>query len=312
MSAVLEAHELGRWYGQVVGLNELTVAVEPGISGLVGPNGAGKSTFLKLIAGEIRPSRGHLTVLGEEPFANRALYRRLGFCPQQDALYDDMSGFAIVRMLLRLSGYGAGEARRRAEAALTRTGLAATMHRPAGGYSKGMRQRVKLAQAIAHDPELLILDEPLTGLDPIGRHEVFSLLRELAGEGMSILLSSHVLHEIETLTQDILLLHRGRLLAQGSVAEVRSLLNRHPRRVELRAARPRELAQALLGCEEVVAVQLAGEDGLRLETRDVGAFYAELTALAAGAAQSDGRGFGISALESADASLEAVFDYLVS
>ncbi len=307
MTAVLEARELGRWYGQVVGLNELTVTLEGGVTGLVGPNGAGKSTLLKLIAGEIRPSRGALIVLGLDPFANRALYRRLGFCPQQDALYDDMSAVAMVRLLLRLGGFGRAEARGRAERALERVGLAAAdTRRPAGGYSKGMRQRVKLAQAIAHDPELLVLDEPLTGLDPIGRHELLALLRDLGASGMHVLLSSHVLHEIESLTQDILLLHRGRLLAQGSVPEVRRLLSRHPRRVELRADNARGLARALVACEEVTSVRL-GEDGLvSLETRDLDAFQRQLTGIVAAG------GFGVRALESVDASLEAVFDYLVA
>jgi ABC-2 type transport system ATP-binding protein len=324
--AQLVARELGRYYGQVMGLNELTTEVGPGITGLVGPNGAGKSTLLKLIAGEIRPSRGTIRVLGLDPFANRAFYRHLGFCPQQDALYEDLSAFEIVRLFLRLSGYGRREAARRAGQALERLGLADDMRRKVGGYSKGMRQRVRIAQAIAHDPELLVLDEPMTGLDPLGRRDVRELLRELGAGGTSVLLSSHVLHEVEDLTQEILLLHRGRLLARGNLGDVRALLSKHPRRVELVARRPRELARELIACEEVLSIRLdpldstsngaAAADGapsqgrapgglLALETSDVGAFYRRLTALAAG------ERFGISDLKSGDASLEAVFDYLV-
>jgi len=215
MSTVVEAVDLGRWYGQVVGLNELSVRIEGGITGLLGPNGAGKSTFLKLIAGELKPSRGTVRVFGENPFANSRLYRRMGVCPQQDALYRRMSGFEMVRFLLRLSGYSRREAARRAREALVRLDLEQDMNRRTSGYSKGMRQRVKLAQAIAHDPEVLILDEPLGGLDPGGRRRVIGLLKELSEKGMDILVSSHVLHEIEILTSNILLIHRGRLLAQG-------------------------------------------------------------------------------------------------
>jgi ABC-2 type transport system ATP-binding protein len=306
VSAVIETRELGRWYGQVVGLNELSTTIEGGITGLVGPNGAGKSTLLKLIVGEIRPSRGSIRVLGQAPFANRALYRRLGFSPQQDALYDAMTGREMVRFLMRLAGFGRREAERRARAALERVRLDKAMDRPVRTYSKGMRQRVRVAQAIAHEPELLVLDEPLTGLDPIGRRDLLELLRELGRAGTHVLISSHVLHEVEDLTHEILLVHRGRLLAKGDIREVRALLGQHPRRVELVARRPRELAGALVRFEEVVSVRLDGADGrVAVETRSPERFFERLTPLAAQGA------FGLSGLESVDASLEAVFDYLV-
>ncbi|MEZ6004201.1 MAG: ABC transporter ATP-binding protein [Planctomycetota bacterium] len=199
MSApVIEASSLGRWYGEVIGLSDLEVSFEPGITGLLGPNGAGKSTFMRLVVGELKPSRGSLRVLGHVPFANRELYPRLGFAPQQDALYDEMSGLGFVRHLLRLSGYSRSEATRLATRAMERVDLADAMHRPCKGYSKGMRQRTRLAQAIAHDPDLLVLDEPLTGLDPVARRQAIDLFRELADEGKSLVLSSHVLHEVES------------------------------------------------------------------------------------------------------------------
>ncbi len=307
MSAVVEAKELGRYYGQVVGLNEVSFEIGPGVTGLVGPNGAGKSTFLKLVVGEIRPTRGAVSVLGETPFANRRLFRRLGFCPQQDALYDSMTGFEFVRYLARLSGLGAAESKARAERALERVRLGDAMHRRTGGYSKGMRQRAKVAQAIAHEPELLVLDEPLNGLDPIGRSEMLDLLRELGAEGAHVLLSSHVLHEVEELTREIVLIHRGRLLAKGPVPEVRALLTRFPRKVEIQARDARRLAERLVGWEGVRAVRLdEGGERLSVETDDSEAFHRRLTAAASGG------GFGISGLESGDASLEAIFDYLVA
>ena len=307
MSAVVEAVDLGRWYGQVVGLNELSVRIEGGITGLLGPNGAGKSTLLKLIAGELKPSRGTIRVLGENPFANPRLYRRMGFCPQQDALYRRMSGLEMVQFLLRLSGYSRREATRRAREALVRLDLEQDMNRRTSGYSKGMRRRVKLAQAIAHDPELLVLDEPLGGLDPGGRRDVIGLLKELAEGGVDVLVSSHVLHEIESLTSDILLIHRGRPLAQGTIADVRSLLSEHPQRVELSARDFRGLARALIGFEDVLTVGIDEAEGrLFVETRGIERFNRRLTQLAA-----DGQ-YGIRSFECVDASLEAIFDYLVT
>lgn len=306
MSAVIAARQLGRWYGQVVGLNDLSVTIGPGITGLIGPNGAGKSTFMKLMVGEIRPSRGSVQVLGEAPFANISLYRRLGFCPQQDALYDHMRGREFVSTLVRLSGFSAREADERAVRAMERVHLADAMDRRIRGYSKGMRQRTKLAQAIAHDPELLVVDEPLTGLDPVVRRQILGLFRELGEAGVNILVSSHVLHEVQSLTQHIVLVHRGRLLAQGSVSEVRTLLSRHPRRVQVRAREPRKVAESCIRLDHVGAVRLDRDgESVSIETNDVARLYRDLPGIAAATRP------GIRSMQSSDADLEAVFDYLV-
>ena len=306
MSAVVEAKELGRWYGEVVGLGDLSVSIEPGITGLVGPNGAGKSTFMKLMVGELRPHRGSISVLGHRPFGSRPLYRRLGFCPQQDALYEHQTGRAFVRDIMRLAGFGRREADQRARSAMERVGLSDAMDRKVSDYSKGMRQRTRLAQAVAHDPEIIVADEPLTGLDPIARRQTLELFRELASDGKSVILSSHVLHEVESLTDTMVLIHRGRLLAQGSVREVRRLINKHPSRVHVKARDPRRLASRLLDEPHVTAVTLGadGED-LLVETQDVGIFHRRFGAVAG---EADA---GVRSLVSDDASLEAVFDYLV-
>jgi len=306
MTAVIRAKGLGRWYGEVIGLNDLNVEIPAGITGLVGPNGAGKSTFMKLLVGEMRPSSGALQVLGLEPFANLELYRQLGFCPQQDALYDHMSGLQFVTYCMRLGGMNFTDAKNAATRAMQRVHLEGAMQRPVRGYSKGMRQRTKLAQAFAHKPKLIIADEPLTGLDPVARHQVQELYRELGESGTSLLISSHVLHEVQSLTPRIVLIHRGRLLAQGPVGEVRQLLSRHPRKVHLTARDPRGLARALLELPHVHSATL-DEDagGLHIETRDVQAFHSELPALASRTR------CGIEGLESSDANLDAVFDYLV-
>lgn len=307
MTPLLVATDLARYYGPVVGLNDLSLSLQGGVIGLLGPNGAGKSTLLKLIAGEIRPSRGTIRVLGFDPFANREYFTFLGFCPQQDALYGEMSGWELVNFLLRLSGFSKSAAADRAELAIERVNMTTSMHRRTREYSKGMRQRIKLAQAIAHGPRFLVVDEPMTGLDPLARREMIDLLRALAREGVDILISSHVLHEIETLTSDVLLLHRGRLLAKGPVPEIRKLLSRHPRKIELRARDARRLARVLIELPVVSAVRLSPDGtGLSLETSDVERLFTDLPRIAAEARA------GIQSLEATDAGLEAVFDYLVA
>lgn len=304
--SLLVAEDLARGYGQVAGLTDLSVTIGPGVTGLIGPNGAGKSTFLKLIVGELKPTRGSLRVLGEAPFGNRELYRRIGFAPQQDAFYEHLDAVGMVRLLLRLAGYSRREATERATSALDRVRLIDGRERPIKTYSKGMRQRVKLAQAIAHDPELLVLDEPLTGLDPLGRRDVLRLLQGLADEGRTIVVSSHVLHEVESLTQEILLIHRGRLLAQGRVREVRKLLDQYPSRVAIRARRARDLGRVLMGFDEVRACRLGQvDDSLELETVDLDRFLNRMAGVCAS------EPFGVSMMKSMDESLEAVFDYLV-
>ena len=306
MSAPIVAQDVGRWYGQVVGLNELSVEIGTGITGLLGPNGAGKTTFLRLVAGELKPSRGAISVLGEDPFANRDLFRRIGFCPQQDALYEDLTALEFVTFLSRLHGLTAQDAKVQSQRALERVGLSDAQNRPLHGLSKGMRQRTRIAQSFAHAPELLILDEPLTGLDPLVRLEMLDLFRELSDGGCSIVLSSHVLHEVSALTESIALVHRGRLLARGTVPEIRTLLHRHPRQVEIRARDTRSLASELVKMEVVSSVRFGKEQHLSVETSDVDRFFRELTPLAARTKP------GIQELESVDAGLEAVFDYLVN
>jgi ABC-2 type transport system ATP-binding protein len=307
LSAVIVARDLSRWYGPVVGLVDVSVSLEGGILGLLGPNGAGKSTFQKLVAGEIRPSRGSIEVLGRDPFANRAHFADIGFCPQQDAMYGEMSGLEFVAFLARLSGFSAREARARAARALERVGLSDAMSRRTREYSRGMRQRTKIAQAIVHDPKLVIADEPLAGLDPVARRSVIDVFLQLAREGVHFLVSSHVLHEVESLTREIVLLHRGRVLAQGRIEEIRALLSRHPRRVEVRARDGRKLARAVLDLAGVRSIRLS-EDGTQLgiETADLEGFLDGFGAVARAARA------GVTSLETPDAGLEAVFDYLVA
>jgi len=217
VDAVVSSEHLSKWYGQVIGLNDVTVAVPSGITGLLGPNGAGKSTFMKLITGQLKPSKGGVTVLGEPIWGNPSAYFRIGFCPEQDRFYERMTGREWVTALVGLNGITDAAAKDMAARALETVGLTDVADKKIAAYSKGMRQRVKLAQALAHDPELLILDEPLSGMDPLVRRKTIRMIKDWGRAGKSIIVSSHILHEIESMTSNILLINQGRILAEGNV-----------------------------------------------------------------------------------------------
>ena len=302
---VVATDRLSKWYGQVIGLNDISVQVGTGITGLLGPNGAGKSTFLKLITGQLKPSKGDVEVLGEPIWDNPTLFFRLGFCPEQDAFYERMTGLEWVTALVRLNGLSEARAAEAAGSALDTVGLLDAADRKIGAYSKGMRQRVKLAQAIVHDPELLVLDEPLAGMDPIARRKVIRLVKDWAAQGKSIVVSSHILHEIEAMTATILLMHNGRILAEGNIHTIRDLIDEHPHKVRIRAGDPRGLARGLIGYDDVISLQFE-DAAVVLETRRPDAFYGRLTEVAATGALGE-----IHEVTSPDDNLQAVFDYLV-
>ena len=302
---IITADHLSKWYGQVIGLNDVTIDLPPGITGLLGPNGAGKSTFLKLIAGQLKPSRGRVRVFGESVWGNPAVYFRIGFCPEQDAFYDRMTGQEWVVALLMLNGLDSQDVVSRAANAIEVVGLTDAAEKKIGAYSRGMRQRIKLAQAIAHEPDLLILDEPLAGLDPLARRRTIRLIRDWAREGRSVLVSSHILHEIEAMTSNILLIHNGRILAEGNVHQIRELIDEHPHSVYVRAADPRALAQRFLAEDDVRSLKFE-DDAVIVETSKPDAFYTRLTALAASGDLGEVR-----EVTSPDDNLQAVFQYLV-
>ena len=303
--AVIDAQQVSKWYGQVIGLNDVTVAVPRGITGLLGPNGAGKSTFMKLVTGQLKPSKGRVTVFGEPIWGNPALFFRIGFCPEQDAFYDRMTGLEWVTALVRLNGLDDGAARTAASVALQRVDLLDAANKKIGAYSKGMRQRVKLAQAIVHDPELLILDEPLGGMDPIARRKTIRLVKDWARAGKSILVSSHILHEVEAMTSNILLINNGRIIADGNVHQIRDLIDEHPHTVHIRAADPRALARRFLADDDVLSLRFE-EGAVVVQTARPDAFYGRLTDLAA-----SGELGTVDEVTSPDDNLQAVFQYLV-
>jgi ABC-2 type transport system ATP-binding protein len=302
---IVAAAHVSKWYGQVIGLNDVSVEVGPGITGLLGPNGAGKSTFMKLITGQLQPNKGSMKILGEPIWGNPDLFFRIGFCPEQDAFYDRMTGLEWVSALVRLNGYTEKAAAEAAHRALESVDLLDAANKKIGAYSKGMRQRVKLAQAIVHDPELLILDEPLSGMDPIGRRRTMKMIREWAKQGKSVIVSSHILHEVESITPNILLISQGRILAEGNVHQIRDMIDEHPHTVYIKAADPRGLAREFLSHADVLSLRF--EPGaVVVETGKPDEFYGALTDLVASG------GYGaVEEVTSPDDNLQAVFKYLV-
>jgi ABC-2 type transport system ATP-binding protein len=300
------AEHLSRWYGNVLGLSDVNLEIGPGITGLLGPNGAGKSTLLKLITGQIRPSLGRVTIDGQPVRGRAELFSRLGYCPEQDAFFDGFTGWQFLYWLLRLHHFTEKKAAERTEEMLRLVELEADAHRPIRSYSRGMRQRLKLAQALAHEPEILILDEPLNGLDPLGKRKMIRLIRDFGQEGRLVLVSSHILPEIEALTRQIILIHQGKVFAQGDIHEIRDLIERHPHVVSVRTRDSRRLAAWLIQQPYVVKAYFGeNDDNLFVETRDRDKFFHFLLELVA-----EGR-IEIEEITSPDDNLQAVFDYLI-
>jgi len=297
---------VSRWYGQVLGVAQVDLEIDGGVVGLLGPNGAGKSTLMKLACGELRPSDGAVRVFGEDPFANPRVAARLGLAPEGDNFYPRTRGLDFVTYLLRLHGFEAPGARELAERALGEVGLAEVAGRPISTYSKGMRQRLKLAQAVAHQPDLLILDEPLSGLDPVGRRQVIDRIRREGERGATVLVSSHILHEVELMTRQVVLMSQGRVLATGNVQEIRRLIDAHPHRIRMETKMPRALAARLLDFAGIRSVSFSEERGEVLaETSEPDRFYRELTGVVVK------ERLEVTELESPDDNLESVFHYLV-
>tara|TARA_A100001037_G_C15062407_1_gene595421 strand:- start:299 stop:1225 length:927 start_codon:yes stop_codon:yes gene_type:complete len=306
---VVQATELSRWYGIVMGLNNISFIIPNGLTGLVGPNGAGKSTLIKIITGQIQPSSGVLEVFGERPWNNPVLLRQIGYCPEDDAMPDDLSPLPWLESLGLISGLPRDEVSDRCVSLLRRVKLGeAHWSKRIGEYSKGMRQRVKLAQALLHDPRLLVLDEPMNGLDPMGRQDMQEILKELARDGASILISSHILPELEALCPNILILNWGRVLASGSQAELRSQLQGGQERYYLRCGDPARMARVLFADGLLNGFQLDEEQpgGLSLRLREPEAFHDRLPSLL------EEHQLTLHELRSQDRSLQNIFDRITT
>ena len=300
---IVHADHVSKWYGHVLGVSDISWTLGGGVVGLLGPNGAGKSTLMKMMAGLLRPSRGTIAVLGGVPFDDPAVRRRIGYSPEHESTYDELTARELVTALAELAGVPRAEAGRAAVRALEAMGLTDAMNRRVRGFSKGMRQRTKLAATLAHDPDLLILDEPLTGVDPVARIDIIERIKKLAAGGKTVVVSSHVLYEIESLTEDIVVIYRGQVLAEGNIYEIRKLIDRHPHRIRVECDRPREIAAAIAGAEHVVRLVMERR-ALVVETRDPDRCYDDLAAAIVE------RGLELRAMTSPDNNLGAVFEYL--
>ena len=308
MNAIIEGRELSRWYGIVMGLNHVSFEVRPGLTGLVGPNGAGKSTLIQLVTGQLRPSSGTLTVLGESPWNNPRLLARIGYCPEGEAVHADLRPVQWLQSLGQLSGFSAAAAAARAETTLDTVRLAREhWNRPLGQYSKGMRQRVKLAQALLHDPDLIVLDEPMNGLDPMARQEVAVILLGLARAGRSILISSHILSELEGLCRDFLILNWGRILASGTRTEIRADLRHWSEQLMVRCDAPEKLARVLFDAGMLLGFDLDPErQTLHLRVKQPETFYARWLELL------HASGVAVYEIRSESRSLKQIFEQVTS
>jgi ABC-2 type transport system ATP-binding protein len=302
---VAELRNVTKWYGAVIGINAVNFQLGPGITGLLGPNGAGKTTLIKLLTGQLHPSLGEVLVHGKSAWS-AAAKRHIGYCPDVDAVYEEMSGRQFVMTMARLHGMDRATAHDRSEAALADVGMSDRADRTLRGCSKGMRQRIKLAQSLVHHPDLLIVDEPLNGIDPVGRRELMDFFRRFRDRGKAVLVSSHILEEMDTLADQVIFMGRGRVLAMGTLAEIREMLAEHPQQVRIRSNRARELAEHLISWSLVRGIELPAENELTLQVHRPDDFFRHFASLIVD------RGIDLSSLETTDVSAGAIFDYVMS
>lgn len=304
--AAIEIHNLSKWYEMVLGVSDVTARIEPGVTGLLGPNGAGKSTLMKLLTGQIQADTGRAAIGGIPVWNRIALYEIVGFCPDMEKFYERLTGHEFLTYMARLHGMPKKRARETALEGMRRLGLEDAVHKRIGAYSKGMRQRLKFTQAILHEPQVLFLDEPLQGMDPIGRMQCVDMIREFGRLGKTVLVSSHILHEVEEMTNRILVLNHGQLLAEGEVHEIRELIEEQPRHVRIQTSKRRELSNILVSFPEVQTISFEEDpEELTVQTLSPDAFYQRLPALVLE------KNIPIAQIATLDDNLESVFEYLV-
>jgi ABC-2 type transport system ATP-binding protein len=297
---------VSRFYGEVLGINKVSLGIPPGITSLVGPNGSGKTTLMNLMTGLIRPTQGEIKVLGISPENPEKLCRIVGYCAQFDAFPKGISGYQFVYSYLRMYGLSDQDCEKRTRESLQMVGLLEAAPRPVAAYSKGMRQRVKLAQAIAHDPRVIVLDEPLNGLDPLARAEAIALFRQWGAEGRHVLVSSHILHEVDKISDQVILLSHGYVVAEGQIQGVRSEVKEQPMQILVRCDRPGLLASKLFLQDHVVEAKVAPDNkGLLLRTRDADGFYLLLNRVVLES------GLDVESVAPADDDVNSVYQYLI-
>ncbi len=297
---------VSKFYGEVLGVNRVSLDLAPGLTGLVGPNGSGKSTLMHLLTGLLRPTQGTISVLGVTPEEPETLFRDVGYCTQYDSFPAGVTGLGFLRHTMALRGADRAESDRRSWEVLETVGLTDAARRRIAGYSKGMRQRIKLAQAFCHRPRVLVLDEPLNGLDPMGRADTIRLFRELADEGRYVIVSSHILHEVDMISDNVVMIHGGTVVAEGSIRAVREEITSQPIQVLVRCDRPQEVAARAFGLDHVVEAKIVDDGGgVLIRTRNADDFFHALTRIILAT------GTVVEAVAPADETVGAVYDYLI-
>jgi ABC-2 type transport system ATP-binding protein len=297
--------DVSKFYGEILGVNRVNLSIPPGVTSLVGPNGSGKTTLMNLMTGLVRPSRGQIQVLGLSPSEPEKLFKILGYSTQFDSFPKGLTGFQFVSSYLRLAGSDAQTADQLTWRAIERVNLTEAASRNVGGYSKGMRQRIRLAQALCHNPEVLVLDEPLNGLDPLARAEMIALFRSAAAEGCYVILSSHILHEVDAISYQVIMLSNGYVVAEGPIHSVRDEIREHPAQILIRCDHPRELASKMMESEHTLEVRIHNDEhGLLIKTRDADRFYLMLNHIAL-------NGVDIESVAPADDDVNSVYEYLI-
>jgi ABC-2 type transport system ATP-binding protein len=302
---MIELDCVTKLYGTVIGVNEISLNLAPGTYGLLGPNGSGKTTLINLILGQLKPTMGSVKLFGENPWLRSRLLRNVGHCPALEISYPRVTSLQWVTYMVEMHGFGHSAAKKRASEALDKVKLSQVMNRPMTEYSLGMRQRAKLAQAIAHDPELLILDEPFNGLDPVGRFEMTEFLKQWGNEGKSLVLASHILHEVEAVNPSFLLIYGSRLMASGSPEEVRKILANSPNTLVIRSPQASKLASLLTAECSLASIKFRGADELEVETESASNVCKLLTNIVSE------HGVPIEEVTSTDESLKALFSTLM-
>ena len=304
--SVITFANVSRFYGEVLGINKVSLTIPPGVTSLVGPNGSGKTTLMNLMTGLIRPTQGEIKVLGIAPEHPEQLCKVVGYCAQFDSCPKGLTGYQFIYWFLRMHGLTAAECDRKTNAALERVSMTAAAGRPVGAYSKGMRQRVKLAQAIAHDPQVLVLDEPLNGLDPMARAESIALFREWGDQGRHVILSSHVLHDVDRISDRVILLSHGYVVAEGEIQGVRSEVKEQPMQILVRCDRPRDLAARLFSHDHLMEAKIQGDGrNLLVRTTDADRLYLLLNQVVLET------GLEIETVAPADDDVNSVYQYLI-
>ncbi|HMV51208.1 MAG TPA: ABC transporter ATP-binding protein [Blastocatellia bacterium] len=298
---------ISKFYGEILGVNRVNLTIAPGITSLVGPNGSGKTTLMNLMTGLIQPTQGRLSVLGMSPDNPQEMFRHVGYCGQFDSFPRGATGYEFIYSFLLVHGYPKKEAEARTWRAIERVDLVEAAHRKVAGYSKGMRQRIRLGQSIAHEPSVMILDEPLNGLDPMARADTTRLFRQLAQEGLHLIVSSHILHELDEMSDCVVLINNGYILAEGGIGGVREeMMEEHPMQIMIRCERPQEFAARVFSTDAVVEAQLhADKQGLFIKTRNADSFYLLLNRLVAEGA------VNVESVAPVDDNLNAVYHYQI-